>query len=308
MERSKQNQNKAKKEVERKTFTREFFKVKFPSLERESFRVSVSAVSDGIILWLENKKNKAQWQATLNNIDECGDTYIPEAAVLAFLQKGLEFIDEAVLDEDRKAEKDDPCVDLLMIDGEAILKLVLSISGIWKPEFAFTLLPLALEKVDILNAQLRDALEEIDELRNEIAESVVQRPAYLSLCSQQACGLNQMIVWNGTVPKTITESHFSLAYNNTQVTILESGLYQVYVRVAGQNNGNGNGQSLGLQRNGVDIANCFQADGNNYQNTMQLLEIVELNAKDVLQVRCGANSNSLASTTGTRFSIQFLGN
>ena len=141
--------------------------------------------------------------------------------------------------------KDDPEIDLAPSDGEMVLTLTLSMGGIWKPEYAFVLLPVGLEKVDMLEAKVRDAQEEIEHLREQISA-----PAFLSVSSTVACGFGGYVAWN--IPLENTASHYALAADNTQVSILMEGVYQVYVRLAVTNNGNT--QSMGLQLNGNEVA------------------------------------------------------
>ncbi|RYG96416.1 hypothetical protein EON65_54440, partial [archaeon] len=43
---------------------------------------------------------------------------------------------------------------------------------VWKPQYVFPLLPVALDKTDILEAMLRDALEEIEHLKRTRPEPV----------------------------------------------------------------------------------------------------------------------------------------
>jgi hypothetical protein len=88
--------------------------------------------------------------------------------------------------------------------------------------------------------------------------------------------------------------------------VLRAGTYQINVRLAGCNTQNG--QCLRLQKNGEDIAQCHQSDGNNYQNTAQLLEIMTVDANVVFQVRCEMNANLLAVKNASRFTILRLGN
>lgn len=203
-----------------------------------------------------------------------------------------------------KLGDNDPEVDLMASEGEMVLTLTLSMGGIWRPEYVFTLLPVGLEKVDMLEAKMRDAQEEIESLRKQLTEKITA-PAFLTISSTVACGQQQMVTWNAPSPKLIPESHFILSADQKQVTIKRAGIYQVYVRLAGCNASNS--QSLGLQVNGVEVAQCTQSDANNHQNTPQLLEIMRLNESDVLQVRCGASSNSLGVANGNRFTLLYLG-
>jgi len=193
---------------------------------------------------------------------------------------------------------DDPEIDLSNSDKGVLLTLQLVLGGVWKPEFVFTLLPVALEKVDLLESRLRDAHDEIEALRAGSAAS------YLSISSKTSCAHNQMVSWDGDGP-IASASHYKVSEDFKQVTILKPGVYQINVRLSGSNNSSG--QCLGLQLNGVDMANCFQSDGSCYQNTAQIHEIVLLKTGDVLQVRCGSYSSSLATQAANRFTMLFLG-
>jgi hypothetical protein len=128
--------------------------------------------------------------------------------------------------------------------------------------------------------------------------------AYISLSSQQACANQHYVVWNGTGHSKTRPSHFTLSADNSKITIVKSGLYQVHVRLAQTNSLNT--QHLGLLHDGVEIAQCLQSDGNAHQNTAQITEIVEIQAGSYIQVRCGANSNSLPSPLQSRLFILLL--
>mmetsp|Transcript_22082 Transcript_22082/g.49089 ORF Transcript_22082/g.49089 Transcript_22082/m.49089 type:complete len:304 (+) Transcript_22082:61-972(+) len=295
-------QSKAKGSSERKAFSFEFNKVKFPSQPSDVFRASVSSASEAVVLWVESKKSKQQWQASITKISDVGPVGVPEGAVLAFLKKALELLSEQ--EEDAKTSADDPQVDLDQADGEMVLTLTLSMGGIWKPEFVFALLPVGLEKVDMLEAKVRDAQEEIESLRAQLAAG--SAPAYLSISSATACGSQQMVAWDAAAPVVIPASHFELSADKKQVTVLKEGLYQVNVRLAGTNYSNT--QSLGLQVNAVEVAQCTQSDANGHQNSPQLHELMILKANDTLQVRCGADGHSQAVAEANRFTMLYLGN
>lgn len=186
-------------------------------------------------------------------------------------------------------------MDFLLLNEEVTLVLTLSMCGVWKPKFAFSLLPVGLEKIDILEAKLRDAQEEIAMLKRG------GNDAYLSVSSTTPCGNQQMVTWNAEKPKEINAKYFKMSDNHQEVTILKQGIYMVQVRLAGVNTRNG--QHLGLQKNGADIARCYECDASDYQNTAQIYDILRLDANDVLCVRCGANQNSLADPLANRWTI-----
>ena len=107
---------------------------------------------------------------------------------------------------DGKLGDSDPEVDLVQDEGEMVLTLTLSMGSVWKPEYVINLLPVGLEKVDMLEAKLRDAQDEIETLR----AMKVTRPAVLSISSKTACANQQMVVWDAVSPCIVTKTHFKL--------------------------------------------------------------------------------------------------
>ena len=205
-----------------------------------------------------------------------------------------------------KTERDNPSVDLNMADGDATMTLTLNfMNGIWMPEFNFTLLPVGLNKVDVLEAKLRDAVEEIEQLRLQVNElQLAVEPAVMRLNSSTACMVNGIIVWNGEAGRIFNESYFAVSEDHRQITILKSGMYQVSVRVAAVNTTNC--ASVGLQLNGADIAACVNSDPNNHQVSAQLFEVVVLQVNDVLQVRSGLSGATQMTALSNSFIISKL--
>ncbi len=80
------------------------------------------------------------------------------------IQKALELA--TVTDEKIKPDRDDPTVDFVRKGEEITLVLTLSMGGVWKPQYVIDLFPVVgLDKVDVLEAKLRDAQEEIAALK-----------------------------------------------------------------------------------------------------------------------------------------------
>lgn len=202
-----------------------------------------------------------------------------------------------MISDDSKTDRDDPTVDFIIEDSDVVLVLTLSMGGVWNPEFRFNLLPVGLEKTDVLEAQLRDAQEEIESLKSYINK---RETIFLSLCSQETFHHNQYVVWNGTAPRELNEEYFQIDAQNQEVTILKNGVYQVYVRLGGANTGNET--SLCLLLNSADFAKC-DANG----NTSQFTELMRLKIGDKLYVRCLADGDSLAESFTNRFTILLIG-
>jgi hypothetical protein len=214
---------------------------------------------------------------------------------------------DLLVENDTKSKDDtEPTIDFFTEDNEVSLVLTLSVNGIWKPEFYFTMLPVGLEKIDVIEAKLRDAQEEIAAMRIQLADSD-KKVVFLTLTSNIACANQDFVDWNETIGdwNETVASYFDHSADRKLVKIMKAGVYQVQVRLAGTNNGNCSFLSLDL--NGVSFAQCTQSDGSNYQNTPQITEFMRLAADDTLQVKCGANGNSLTVTQANRFSILYLG-
>ncbi len=83
------------------------------------------------------------------------------------IQKTLELA-TVTLDEKMKPDRDDPTVNFVRKGEEISLVLTLSMGGVWKPQYVIDLFPVGLEKVDVLEAKLRDAQEEIAALKGAL--------------------------------------------------------------------------------------------------------------------------------------------
>lgn len=147
-------------------------------------------------------------------------------------------------------------------------------------------------------------LPELEEVVR-IESGTVSECFYLSLSSQQSCSNQQYVVWNGQhTGRHLLSSQFTLSPDNARVTFSKAGLYQIHVRLAQTNSLNS--QYLSLQLNGSDIAQCVQVDGGGYQNTAQITEILQIAQGNYIQVRCNANSGSLANNLQTRLTVVLL--
>lgn len=202
-----------------------------------------------------------------------------------------------------EATKDDPSVDFLLEGGEVLLVLTLSMYGVWRPKFTFTLLPVGLDKIDVLEAKLRDAQEEIVALKKALSSEHDKEVVFMSLSTSLACGFGGPVQWN--VQNDFNAAYFSLNPDETAVTVRMEGTYVIQIRV-GQIN-NSNGHSMILLRNGTDIAHCFQSDGHGYHNTAQIYEIVRLAAGDTLLVKCHANNGLITNQLTNRFTVHRIG-
>eukprot|EP01032_Pedospumella_encystans_P008704 gene8704-10301_t len=271
------------KEKARSAVSFDFKNLCFSPQSQDSYRVRATSCSEGVTLWVESVECKEQWQVTVRTISDFGPSGIPDDVVYALLEKALGLVESGL------GSADDPKIDLRTSDKGVLLTLQLVLGGVWRPEFVFTLLPVALEKVDLLEARLRDAYDEIKALR------AGNTPAYLSISSKTICPHNEIVQWDGDGP-IVSPSYFKFSEDFKQVTILKGGVYQISLRLLGRSNGHGT--STALQVNAIDVATCYQTGGNICDYTAQIHEIVKLELNDVLQINCGFNGSIYTQQTG----------
>ena len=184
-----------------------------------------------------------------------------------------------------------------MIGGEAVLTLTMSMRGIWKPKFVFSLLPVGLDKIDILEAKLRDAQEEIQQLREG------SKVTFFSVSSVVACSRGQAVVWNGTSPREICTTHFCLSEDNKTVTILKEGVYQLNVRLSGSNNTH---LYFDTKLNNVIISQYKSYTPQSAPHFGNFNSILRLKEGDKLHVECSEGASD-ANMINNNFTIMLLG-
>ena len=222
------------------------------------------------------------------------------------MQTGLENLNQNPRGEKPDIKDTDPSVDGFIVRESSTFKLLLTlnIGGLWRPQYEFVLQALALDEIEVVKALLRDAMEEIQTLKAAAQPKIpVQQNAFLSLSSAAAMAYQQIVAWNGP-QGLISVSHFAVSADHCNITVKLRGVYQIHCRL-GQCN-TCNGQYLSLLINAVEIAQCLQSDGHNYQNTAQITEVAEIAAGATLQVRCGAEGSSIGQHLQTHLSIVLL--
>lgn len=187
-----------------------------------------------------------------------------------------------------KMGDDDPKLNLEIIENVAVLTLTMSMGGIWKPKFEFSLLPVNLDKLDVLEAKLRDAQDEIQELKKGL------KVIFFSVCSAVACKPDQPVVWNRADSYDNCTTHFLLSEDKKIVYILKRGIYQLNVSLSGS--------SFSILRNAGVIAGCTNA-GSYYS----LTKVLRLEKNDALKVLCTSRFASDISVLTNNFSLVFLG-
>ena len=130
---------------------------------------------------------------------------------------------------------------------------------------------ISLQEVDVLRAQVIDAQEEIEALKNPFK--------FISLRENSNTETSGTIEWPVLVHNSC-ETVFVLDASNGIITVKEPGVYQIHVRIGVANN-NGNVYPIFLCRNKLSIVPALFGD----KNFVQITEILDLNANDILSVQ-----------------------
>lgn len=274
--------------------------VTFPSLPAADkvFRVRTHEAEEGIDLTIENKRTYEQWQCTVKSIQDHGpDIQMPTEVFLSTLSLAFEINNE---DYKEEPEVDDPNIDMEVEDGGMLLTLTLRVSRVWKPEYSFKMVPVALKPVDTLSAQVRDIQEDISELK-EIAGRSSRN--FLSVACKTSCAYGQKVAWNGDNP--LMSDNFRLSDDKTDIVVLKAGLYFVNTRFTSGNTSPNEGIALHL--NGVAIAKCVVPYGQNgYSSTANVTEILPLQEGSVLSLINNTDRNSCTDQLSTKFTMYEL--
>ncbi|CAK4693044.1 hypothetical protein LEN26_002148 [Aphanomyces euteiches] len=99
------------------------------------------------------------------------------------------------------------------------MRLTLTAFGSLEAYYFFDLFPLSVEKVDVLEAKIRDL--------EEVSEGKPSTPVYLSLSSTQPMNAGGFVVWDTT--EATNGLPYELTGDKTEIKIRQAGLYHVQV-------------------------------------------------------------------------------
>ncbi|CAK4202385.1 unnamed protein product [Aphanomyces euteiches] len=129
--------------------------VVFPSQRDDIFRVEIKSTADNmpILIWLESKRSKKQWQLVVINMNDhsttAGDIVLPCYFILSTLKRALTANSGAT-------PADDCDVDVLVEDGKMKLVLHLQAFAGLKAEYSYLLDDVELAETAILEAKIDD--------------------------------------------------------------------------------------------------------------------------------------------------------
>jgi hypothetical protein len=157
--------------------------VSFRSIHNDSFRLKICACTDGELIWVESKTTMQQWQLIIRDISDHGPPGVPTSVVITTLKKTL----LALIGSKEKVTSFVSEVDAETNFTTFTIFLRANFVGLLNSEYSFTLLPIALEEIDILKAVLRNTQERLHSTQEKLAEAreeirkMALHPPYLKL-------------------------------------------------------------------------------------------------------------------------------
>jgi len=157
--------------------------------------------------------------------------------------------------------------------------------------------------VEVIGAQLADALEEIAQLKKQVFK---ERRTFLTLCAMGQQYQNQPIQWEcaNIAHLQAAKSFFLVSADKCVLIVLQAGLYSIDVRLSTTCSGNTNGFHLLLD--GKRISRVYLSDNNGYNISGHLHEVLELAENSLLSVVHDGDSATVADKESHRFTIVML--
>jgi len=123
----------------------EFSNIIFHSVQDDTFRIKVTPGSENVLVWLESKKTRRQFQTVVIDISKHGIVGIPEVALFTFIKMALEACvtppddfmvhkiqeQKAPVEHARVPENINANIDLDLRTDKAVLSALIDF-GMWK--------------------------------------------------------------------------------------------------------------------------------------------------------------------------------
>lgn len=165
--------------------------------------------------------------------------------------------------------------------------------------YNFEFLPLAREQLDILESLLRDAQDEINDLRKQLVAATIT--PVISLRSSTACANGSYVTWNAPEVNTRTDI-FEQSADRTTITVNVAGVYQICARLTAPDSSGA--RRMDINVNGSRVAHVHSGHNTGYQNTAVINDVVNLAAGSRVQVyHNSGNANTNADPLTSEFSI-----
>ncbi|TMW61194.1 hypothetical protein Poli38472_013657 [Pythium oligandrum] len=287
------------------------------------FRYRVRVWQDALTIWLEDRTSKAQWQTvelkTKDFVVE--DNMIPRADIVGYAQRFANAL--GVLETENQSEYQRS---LSTVDKNGARHLQLAIQlhvGGFETqlEYDFVLMPVALERVDVLTSQVRDLSEELERLQTQIDEIEDEKRskldkdlvkmkqaiqaitdkqearrelAYVQLTASNSANQSQTLKW------TISSegySHFSLSSKGDAVICGSAGLFMIMIHL--QHDSSNQGTVFALNMNGTSVEKYSSYNRSGYANTSSYTTVRSMSKGDKLSIVYRGNNTAYDGSSMT---------
>ncbi|KAF0703754.1 hypothetical protein As57867_007520, partial [Aphanomyces stellatus] len=198
-------------------------------------------------LWLESNDTKHQWEClvldTQNHVPKGAKYVLPWDSVVSSLKSGLEHLaSHATCECDYVVTLEDGD------SGHLRLALVLPYARSYYATYSFDLVPMAIEKVDIVHAQLRDVQAQLRVVQDQLRDALIEKPSmaatnnllnaaalndplYASLKSMSTASPETFLTWK-QIGATAGRRHsqISLLADAATISLAQPGLYHIQAR------------------------------------------------------------------------------
>ncbi|CAK4106180.1 unnamed protein product [Aphanomyces euteiches] len=252
--------------------------IHFPAHD-DPFRVQM-ALTDGsdlpMRLWFENKQSKAQWECLVKDIQDRkpkdANYVLPAPVVVNALQEALSALGS------KHGDTNDCSLELKSSkNGHLNLLTKLRFSSSLGAEYSFDLVPIHMEKIDILEAKLRD-LEDA----NQSADSFF---GLFATTTTKTLG-GSSLLW--TASQSYNEEIFALESNVPSMTLAKKGMYKIQVTGIREWSG---GRCLNILVNGQPLASTPVQESFYWNSASHLLNATE--ESTTLEISCHGNGHPL---------------
>ncbi|TMW61195.1 hypothetical protein Poli38472_013658 [Pythium oligandrum] len=256
------------------------------------FRYRVRVGNEALTIWLEDCVIKAQWQTTeLTTMDfVTEDNNIPRSDLVGYAQRFANAL--SALDTDNQSEYHRS---LSPLDKEGSRRLEIAIQlhvGGYetKWEYEFLLMPIALERVDVLASQVRDLSEELERVKKNDESGKNEATASATFVTTGACVCNEFHKWR--YPST-PSSVFRLDPGNAFIEVTRSGQFMIASSFHHSSSNNGTCYELTVNGKVVDTVTSYGASSGTIQIPSQTM-VYSFNKGDRLQVQYRGKNSSYA--------------
>ncbi|KAL4166762.1 hypothetical protein KRP22_014014 [Phytophthora ramorum] len=258
-----------------------------------SYRYTITLKNGKMSIWMEDRVSRKQWFKGDMTKDDfvTSDNMITGASLGNYVQCFQDLLDcdlSELGDEERKTThlSDDDVLHLELTARVCVLR------SSWKATYSFRLDLFTVERIDILESNLRDQQEEVERLSSELERA--KTPIAIELDAFENVAGMSILSWH-----SIKSSTFVVDGENGVIKINRPGMYVIGVDIHlfsdDSDDDDEEEECIELQKNG----RCLDT-GNSNTTVASLNALTRLDAGDEIKVVCPFYMNAHAHLTAVR--------